>query len=600
MAIRSFGLWWPLIAALFFPVSAWAVQAWTVSGGEGFYPKRPPQMVLAADGTPVVAYYDHRGNIQVRRKDGKPQPLNGSRYRGRLSGLALAAIGDTIWVAWRERHEHGHALVLRRSLDGGRRWGKKVIIDSASEPLPRIQIGGDARCVYMLWLGQRLDADPEPMPPDPEEGDPRVQPPKHSYHIYASHSRDQGKTWSAPVKLTEGYADSIWPALAIQGDIAYTFSASIKNGKRYLMVRSRRTGGRWSPPSHLKEVGDVLLLRAVPLRGGVMALWLAAYPDHYLLEGAISRDQGRNWHTFAIDETKILDIANLEIAVQGEQLNVVFSARPRGGRGQRKQTIYLLHSANGGRNWEPLRILRHVPYQGTRALYPRIVADTRKVVAVWNDYRNFRGDLYFNVSTDGGATWLQEDVPLEPRGRYNTFLYPFAKSLALRRDRCHLLAGRYSDDRFSPAGVELILLQFEPKPKYPKRSLLDDMGSEKKVSMLRERAKAFWEALKEGDYAAAYELFDPFFRGRFRKVDYLAATGLVHYQSFDIEKVAVDGNLGYVTLRYRYEIPAITTRLGTVSRPPTEAKVRETWLFIDGNWYKEYQNKSSGGVFGRY
>lgn len=303
--------------------------------------------------------------------------------------------------------------------------------------------------------------------------------------------------------------------------------------------------------------------------------------------------------SFASDGTRELDIANLEAAVQGERLNIVFSARPGAKQGQRKQTVYLLHSANGGRDWEPPQVLRHAPNAQTHALYPRIVADTDKVVAVWNDFRNFRGDLYLNLSTDGGATWLPEDVPLEPRGRRNTDLYPFAGSMALRQGRCYVLAGRYLDDRFSQA-EELVLTQFEPKAEYPERDLRDDPGSEQKVSMLRERAAAFWGALQKGDYETTYGLFDPFFRGRFRKVDYLSATGMVQYQGFEIEDVPVEGNLGQVTLRYKYEIPGVTTRLGTITRPATEAGTRETWLFVDGNWHKEYRNESSGSVFGRY
>ena len=118
--------------------------------------------------------------------------------------------------------------------------------------------------------------------------------------------------------------------------------------------------------------------------------------------------------------------------------------------------------------------------------------------------------------------------------------------------------------------------------------------------MLRRRAETFWGALMENDYKTTYGLFDPFFRGRFREVDYLAATGMVKYHDFEIEDVQVKGNMGQVTLRYKYEIPTVSTRLGTLTRPPTDARIQETWLFVDGDWHKEYRNESSGVVFGRY
>ncbi len=366
-----------------------------------------------------------------------------------------------------------------------------------------------------------------------------------------------------------------------------------------MVARWTDKSGGWSTPLHIKEVGETLLIRPVALQNGVMVLWLASYQGYYLLEGAISRDKGRNWQTFSIDGTKTLDIANLEAAVQGNNINIVFSARQRQQQADRKQRIYLLRSGNGGREWEKLRILRQDPYPRTQALYPRILSDGEKTVAVWNDFRDFRGNLYLNYSTDGGVTWLDRDVPLEPRGRRNSYLFPFAQGLAQHQGRYYLLAGRYANDRFSPP-VELVLRQFEPQAKYPGHDLMHDPGSEKKTAMLRARAEKFWNFLMDGSYESVYGLYDPFFRGRFRKVDYLSATGMVKHHSFEIEDVQVEGNMGRVTLSYKYEIPAISTRLGTVARPPTEARISEAWLFIDENWYKEYRNESIGTVFGRY
>jgi len=588
------------LAALFFFISSAVAGEWVVSAAGEFYPKRPPQMALAADGTPVVAYYDQAGNIQVRRQGVAPQPLNDQQHRGRLSGLELAAVGEVLVAVWRQRLKEGHALVSRRSTDGGTQWGDPVIVDSATQPLPRMQLGSDAKQLYLLWLGRRPDAEPDPVVADSGEQEAEKEDrSERSYHIYAAHSVDQGRSWSAAVQLTTGYTDSIWPALAENDGTAYSFTSSVKEDSRHLLVRRRGYGGEWSAPWSIKEVGDVILLRGVPLQDGIMVLWLASYPGYYLLEGAISRDGGVSWHSFASAETKELDIANLETAVQNQRINIVFSARPRARGGPRKQTVYLLHSANSGRDWQPLQELRHHPKGRTHALYPRIVADDERVVAVWNDFRNFRGGLYFNFSKDGGETWLQEDVPLGPRGGHNTSLYPFARNMALHQGNGYILAGRFRRDQFSQA-VDLVLTRFEPKAVYPERSLMDDPGSEEKVALLRERAVAFWEALQKGDYEATYGLFDPFFRGRFRQVDYLSATGMVKYHGYEIEDVVVEGNLGQVTLSYKYEIPDFTTRLGTVSRPLTEARTRETWLFIDGNWYKEYRSESSQSGFGRY
>ena len=583
-------------AALFFVLSAAIASEWVVNGENGFFAKRAPQLAVAADGTPVVAFYDEKGGIRVRKKGQPSRLLNDPAAKAKPSGLALAAVGDALIAAWRERRKQGQTLVTRRSGDGGLTWDAATAVDSESRPLTRIHISGDTtKNLYIVWLGERLDEHPEPMPNEDEETG--ADKPRNSYHIYASRSADGGRSWDSPVKLTAGYADAIWPTLLLKEGRAYSFAAGVKGGKRHMLVRWS-DGAAWSAPAPIKEVGNVLLIRPVALRDGVMVLWLAAYKGYFLLEGALSRDRGKSWRSFSVDATRPLDIANLEAAVQGEHVNIVFSARALRSGSDRKQSIYLLHSANGGRDWDELRTLRNAPSH-TQALYPRIAGDGDKLAVVWNDFRNFRGGLYLDSSSDGGKSWLAADIPLTPPGRRNFFIYPFAQALEQHRGHYYLLAGRYADDSFSSA-IDLVLLQFEPDKTFAGSRLRRETAAPQKTAMLRSRAEAFWKALMAQDYETAYGLFDPFFRGRFRKVDYLASTGMVKYHNFEIKDVQVEGNMGRVTLRYKYEIPTVSTRLGPLTRPPTKVKITETWLFIDGNWYKEYRSESTDAVFGRY
>lgn len=144
-----------LLSAVLFLLLTYAAAAdeWVVAEAGAFYPKRSPQLAITADGTPVIAYYDGKGGILVRRKGFDPKRLNDSPRAGKPSGLALAAAGGNLVAAWRERRKGEWTLVLRRSTDGGETWSDATLIGSATRPLTRIQLGGDSSNLYLLWSG---------------------------------------------------------------------------------------------------------------------------------------------------------------------------------------------------------------------------------------------------------------------------------------------------------------------------------------------------------------------------------------------------------------------------------------------------------------
>ena len=44
---------------------------------------------------------------------------------------------------------------------------------------------------------------------------------------------------------------------------------------------------------------------------------------------------------------------------------------------------------------------------------PQITCSGNNVYVAWEDWRNGYGDIYFNYSTNGGATWLDTDMRLD-------------------------------------------------------------------------------------------------------------------------------------------------------------------------------------------
>ncbi len=121
-----------------------------------------------------------------------------------------------------------------------------------------------------------------------------------------------------------------------------------------------------------------------------------------------------------------------------------------------------------------------------------------------------------------------------------------------------------------------------------KKSLINDLGSPSKVRLLEKRATEFWNAMVKHDMEKAYEYYDPFMRARMSVHEFINKHGLVRYDSFSIEDIKVEGNIGTVRISVTYHIPKIKVFRREFSQPKTTRSFEERWLYVYDNWYKEY------------
>jgi hypothetical protein len=125
--------------------------------------------------------------------------------------------------------------------------------------------------------------------------------------------------------------------------------------------------------------------------------------------------------------------------------------------------------------------------------------------------------------------------------------------------------------------------------KATENSMVEDLGSPKKIDLLRERANDFWSAAVKGDYEKVYSIYDPFFReANPGSAGIERAKGKINYHMAEVKDIQVEGNTAKVKVSIVYSLPPTKLKTQVFTQPETPAEFEETWLYIYDNWYKEY------------
>jgi hypothetical protein len=402
----------------------------------------PATMLADGKGNIWVGYYDKFMGIHARNVSQGTDLLIGETAEKTSRGLTVDIQGEHIFVVWREKASGRKKLFFRASHDGGKTLSDPVILDdNTTEALTRIKIGSNPKGeVYVLWYGEKkiLNAD---------------------YNIYVASSTDFGKTFSAPKNLTEGYTHSIYPALLVDDENAYTFSYSISIDERktYMVFRKTSDGGKtWSEPVRIKETGTVsLYVEPVKVGKRLHVFWFNSYDSagNSVIEGAYSDDDGKTWKSTVFEATRRFDVGTLKVS--NDRDGHIYLTMAGKWEEKQKSKAYILISEDNGTTWRELISVRHYPFEHTKVKIPTVLADAGEVVVVWQDYRNIRSNLYMQFSKDGGKTWQEKDIPLEEPGKFNTGLWIYGNSILRVKDKYYVLAYRSENDLLEK---ELLLL----------------------------------------------------------------------------------------------------------------------------------------------
>lgn len=327
-------------------------------------------VALAADGSTVVAWVDHRSKevfVQRYSRDGvaRSAPVPVSRTPAVFSWLPrLALDGEHVYVLWQEivfsGGTHGGEAFFARSRDGGATFDAPVNLSRSKNG------DGKGRISDEVWHNGSFDLAVAP------DGSIYAAWTEYDGPLWFVHSTDEGATFSAPRQVGEGELPARAPAIAAGAGVVYL---------------------AWSTGEDASS--DLRL--------------------------AISRDGGTTFARSIITQTQgFSDAPKLAVDATGT-LHVAW-AESLGGPDTRSGIRYM-RSLDGGHRFEAARELTS-PTQ-SHAGYPMLAVDGERVVISWEimmlEYQRSRG-LALAYSLDGGTTFSAPELvahSIDKRGGFN-------------------------------------------------------------------------------------------------------------------------------------------------------------------------------------
>ena len=141
----------------------------------------------------------------------------------------------------------------------------------------------------------------------------------------------------------------------------------------------------------------------------------------------------------------------------------------------------------------------------------------------------------------------------------------------------------------------------EVNPKETKAEVYVEPAPKEKEDLLRKRAMQIWAAQVEGDKSKMYDYYDPFFKVRQTREQFTANKMPAKYYDPQIESLEIRGNVALVHIKMSYEIKEYMLPTGQkFTQEKRENTTHETWVFLDGTWYRQYIDYMTDGTFAHY
>jgi len=535
-----------------------------------------------------LAYYQGRSSLFLRSPQGSVQMLVDGASGAAPSGITLALNDNTPSTMWRDKIPD-KGLYLKQGDKAPQELG---VADFDTEPLVRFKLEPDAlpadNGLHVLWYGERFS--------------PQTN---SKYNLYYRHVDTQGQASSTELILPGFYPQWI---IGEGNDVAVLSWDSSQHPPR-ILVRVRDAQTRQFGASRVIATTTASItpvFKTFRLGKRWLVMWVEQQgkeQSDFLIRGMWSDDKGSNWSDFDFPTLKGFDIANLNMAhdpATGSAI-LAISGTWRLKDPTAMNAFYVTRSADNGAHWSEPAIIRDPDANKTsRAEEAHVFFGDKpgSVWAIWEDWRDVRGRLYFTYSEDYGLSWLTKNLPLSNQPKGNNIIAFNTEPGYRDTNGLHFVAANVTND----AGIEkkLFLVLLNDATLKQSKSLGEKLISPNEKA-LKNRIAEYWEAMAKGDYGTSYAYLDPFTRAAWPLDIYSNRRGRIKYKAdIVIEDVASFGNMVDVTLRIKAYVPEFELGGKKQSMPEREVTIKERWLWIDDNWFREYSEEGSEIRFTRY
>jgi hypothetical protein len=311
----------------------------------------------------------------------------------------IACSGNNVYAVWQDLRYGSYDIYFNYSTDGGVSWqATDIRLDTGDAPGANDSVNSQITCsvsnIYVVWEEWR-------------NGDP---------DIYFNYSTDGGVNWqSSDIRLDSddipGAKASVDPQIACSGNNVYVVWEDNRNGAPDIYFNYSTDGGaHWQKPDYRLDTGDTAGAnqsyrpQITCSENNVYAVW---YDDRNGLNDIYlnyTTDYGATWQSSDIrldtgDTAGASSSQYPQIDSSGSNVYAVWKDNRNG-----SYDIYFNHSSDSGATWQSsdIRLDTGDTAGANKSEYPQIACSRNNVYAVWEDYRNgFYADIYFNRAIPG-------------------------------------------------------------------------------------------------------------------------------------------------------------------------------------------------------
>ena len=355
-----------------------------------------------------ITYISDPDGYPEKRVDGGDDPGGSPSDRPEI-----VRNGNYVYIAWEDYRSGGSSdIYFNRSTDNGQTWELRAIgpLDITDVPglnhSQMLELGSSGNYVYCVWHDYRSAGG--------------------FVDIYFTSSSDNGQTWKADQHMDgSATATSMYPSIATTGTYVYLAWQDNRSGNDDIyFMRSTDNGAVWGAPIRI-DLGDgagatMSQYPRLACQGSyVYCMWLdmrtgGTYHPYF----NYSTDNGVTWQATSVKLSQGTG-SWCQLPLRGGlecTSNYVYACWWEDRSVTGIYEIYFNRSTNSGLSWGT--DVRVNDSTGHLCLNPSLDIQGNYVYIGWEDYRlSGFSEVFFDYSTDNGATWQSPDVgPLDPGG----------------------------------------------------------------------------------------------------------------------------------------------------------------------------------------